>query len=93
MLNIINDLELRKAIKTARNRTEAYHQMQGRNISLKDTAFWGQISNYNLTSTQNVDTAMNKVFGFTKSASTFTWVLPSALNINADLKLRKNLKK
>lgn len=29
VLNMINDLQLRKAIKTARNRTEAYHQLQG----------------------------------------------------------------
>ena len=27
---MINDLELRKAIRAARNRTEAYHQLQGR---------------------------------------------------------------
>jgi hypothetical protein len=26
---MINDIELRKAIRTARNRTEAYHQLQG----------------------------------------------------------------
>jgi len=26
---MINDIKLRKAIKTARNRTEAYHQLQG----------------------------------------------------------------
>jgi hypothetical protein len=30
VLNMINDLELRKAIRAARNRTEAYHQLQGR---------------------------------------------------------------
>ena len=30
VLNMINDLELRKAIKAARNRTEAYHQLQGK---------------------------------------------------------------
>jgi TnpA family transposase len=29
VLNMINDLQLRKAIKAARNRTEAYHQLQG----------------------------------------------------------------
>lgn len=29
ILNMINDLKLRKAIKTARNRTESYHQLQG----------------------------------------------------------------
>ena len=29
MLNIIDNMELRKAIRTARNRTEAYHQLQG----------------------------------------------------------------
>lgn len=29
VLNMINDIELRKAIRTARNRTEAYHQLQG----------------------------------------------------------------
>ncbi len=29
VLNIINDIKLRKAIKAARNRTEAYHQLQG----------------------------------------------------------------
>jgi TnpA family transposase len=30
VLNMINDLALRKAIKAARNRTEAYHQLQGK---------------------------------------------------------------
>jgi TnpA family transposase len=29
VLNLIDDMELRKAIRTARNRTEAYHQLQG----------------------------------------------------------------
>lgn len=29
VLNMINDLELRKAIRAARNRTESYHQLQG----------------------------------------------------------------
>jgi len=28
VLNLINDMQLRKAIRTARNRTEAYHQLQ-----------------------------------------------------------------
>ena len=29
VLNLIDDMVLRKAIRTARNRTEAYHQLQG----------------------------------------------------------------
>jgi TnpA family transposase len=29
VLNMINDIKLRKAIRTARNRTESYHQLQG----------------------------------------------------------------
>ena len=29
VLNLINDMQLRKVIKTARNRTESYHQLQG----------------------------------------------------------------
>lgn len=29
VLNLIDDMELRKAIRSARNRTEAYHQLQG----------------------------------------------------------------
>ena len=29
VLNMIDNMELRKAIRTARNRTEAYHQLQG----------------------------------------------------------------
>ncbi len=29
MLNLIDSMTLRKAIRTARNRTEAYHQLQG----------------------------------------------------------------
>ncbi|WP_445375920.1 Tn3 family transposase [Photorhabdus tasmaniensis] len=31
VLNLIDDMQLRKAIRSARNRTEAYHQLQ-RNI-------------------------------------------------------------
>ena len=29
MLNLIDNMALRKALRTARNRTEAYHQLQG----------------------------------------------------------------
>ncbi len=29
VLNLIDDMQLRKAIRSARNRTEAYHQLQG----------------------------------------------------------------
>jgi TnpA family transposase len=29
VLNLINDIQLRKALRTARNRTESYHQLQG----------------------------------------------------------------
>ncbi|WP_253264812.1 Tn3 family transposase [Legionella longbeachae] len=29
VLNLIDNMALRKAIRTARNRTEAYHQLQG----------------------------------------------------------------
>ena len=29
MLKLIDDMQLRKAIRTARNRTESYHQLQG----------------------------------------------------------------
>ncbi|CAN5304315.1 hypothetical protein BH10PSE19_BH10PSE19_10450 [soil metagenome] len=29
VLNLIHDMQLRKALRTARNRTEAYHQLQG----------------------------------------------------------------
>ena len=28
-MNLIDDMSLRQAIRTARNRTEAYHQLQG----------------------------------------------------------------
>jgi hypothetical protein len=42
VLNIINDLELRKAIKTARNRTEAYHQMQGKIRKVYQGTFKGK---------------------------------------------------
>ena len=30
VLNLINNIKLRKALRTARNRTESYHQLQGR---------------------------------------------------------------
>ncbi|MBI3232692.1 MAG: TonB-dependent receptor, partial [Bacteroidetes bacterium] len=68
-----------------------FKQLKGRDVSLTDTVFWGQISKYNLTSTSHVDTAMGKVFTFTNQESSFSWVLPTALNINLDYKLRKNI--
>ena len=42
VLNMINDLALRKAIKAARNRTEAYHQLQGKMRKVYQGIFKGK---------------------------------------------------
>ncbi len=68
-----------------------YNKLKGRDQSLTDTVFWGSISKYNLTSTSHVDTSMGKIFTFTNQTNAFTWVLPTALNLNVDYKLRKNI--
>ncbi|WP_420865158.1 Tn3 family transposase [Photorhabdus aegyptia] len=34
VLNLIDDMALRKAIRSARNRTEAYHQLQSNQVSI-----------------------------------------------------------
>ena len=42
VLNMINDSKLRKAIRAARNRTEAYHQLQGRMRKVYQGIFKGK---------------------------------------------------
>ena len=42
VLNLIDDLQLRKAIRTARNRTEAYHQLQGNIRKIHTGVFKGK---------------------------------------------------
>ena len=42
VLNLINDLNLRKAVKSARNRTESYHQLQGKIRKVYDGIFKGK---------------------------------------------------
>lgn len=42
ILNLINDINLRKAIKSARNRTESYHQLQGIIRKVYDGIFKGK---------------------------------------------------
>ncbi len=42
VLNLINDMALRKSLRTARNRTESYHQLQGLFRKVYNGAFKGQ---------------------------------------------------
>ena len=42
VLNLIDDISLRKAIRTARNRTEAYHQLQGLIRKIYNSVFKGR---------------------------------------------------
>ncbi len=42
VLNLIDDMQLRKAIRTARNRTEAYHQLQGLIRKIYNNVFKGR---------------------------------------------------
>ncbi len=68
-----------------------YREMQGRDVSVKDTAFWGQLTKLKIRSTADVDTAVSNVFGYKDSTSSFKWGMPSSLNLNFDFMLREHV--
>ena len=64
ILKMIDDMELRKAIRTARNRTEAYHQLQKLIRNMFNGIFKGKrISNHSV-STQAVRLISNSVIAY-----------------------------
>ena len=64
VLNMINDIKLRKAIKTARNRTEAYHQLQGLIRKVYHGVFKGKRIIDNAVSAHAARLAANCVIGY-----------------------------
>ena len=68
VLNMINDLELRKAIRAARNRTEAYHQLQGRIRKVYQGIFKGKKITDNQASSHATRLLANCIIAY---ASTF----------------------
>lgn len=64
VLNMINDLELRKAIKAARNRTEAYHQLQGKIRKIYQGVFKGKKIIDNLVSSHAVRLLANCIIAY-----------------------------
>lgn len=67
VLNMINDLELRKAIKAARNRTEAYHQLQGRIRKVYQGIFKGKKIIDNLVSSHATRLLANCVIAYSST--------------------------
>lgn len=64
VLNMINDLELRKAIKAARNRTEAYHQLQGKIRKVYQGIFKGKKIIDNLISSHSIRLLANCIIAY-----------------------------
>jgi TnpA family transposase len=64
VLNLIDSMTLRKAIRTARNRTESYHQLQGRIRKIYSGVFKGKKITTNQTSAHAVRLVANCVIAF-----------------------------
>ena len=67
MLNLIDSMALRKAIRTARNRTESYHQLQGRIRKIYSGVFKGRKITTNQISAHAVRLVANCVIAFSAS--------------------------
>ena len=64
MLNLIDDMALRKAIRTARNRTEAYHQLQGLIRKIYSGVFKGKKVGNNQISAHAVRLVANCIIAY-----------------------------
>ncbi|MDQ5884450.1 MAG: hypothetical protein QG556_790, partial [Pseudomonadota bacterium] len=64
ILNLIDDMSLRKAIRTARNRTEAYHQLQGTIRKVYHGVFKGKKVVDNRISAHAVRLIANCIIGY-----------------------------
>ena len=67
VLNLIDSMALRKAIRTARNRTESYHQLQGRIRKIYSGVFKGRKITTNQISAHAVRLVANCVIAFSAS--------------------------
>jgi TnpA family transposase len=64
VLNLIDDMALRKAIRTARNRTEAYHQLQGLIRKIYRGVFKGKKIENNQISAHAVRLVANSIIAY-----------------------------
>lgn len=64
ILNMIDDMGLRKAIRTARNRTEAYHQLQGEIRKIYRGVFKGRKIANNRTSAHAIRIVANCIIAY-----------------------------
>jgi TnpA family transposase len=64
VLNLIDNMGLRKAIRTARNRTEAYHQLQGLIRKIYRGVFKGKKIEHNQVSAHAVRLVANSVIAY-----------------------------
>ena len=64
VLNLIDNMALRKAIRTARNRTEAYHQLQGLIRKIYRGVFKGKTIENNQISAHSVRLVANSIIAY-----------------------------
>lgn len=64
ILNLIDDMSFRKALRTARNRTEAYHQLQGMIRKVYRGIFKGKTVTDNRISAHAVRLLANSIIGY-----------------------------
>ncbi|MDZ4757506.1 MAG: OmpA family protein [Bacteroidota bacterium] len=75
-------------IKYSNPKWVKYHQLKPRSdIKINDTAYWGQLNNLKLRNSQDLDSALGKVFGFKDTATSFNWYMPGSININFDYRV------
>ncbi len=64
VLNLINDMQLRKAIRTARNRTESYHQLQSLIRKIYSNIFKGKKISNNRVSAHSARLVANCIVAY-----------------------------
>jgi len=64
VLNLINDMSLRQAIRKARNRTEAYHQLQSAIRKIYKGVFSGQRTSDNLVRAESCRLISNIIIAY-----------------------------
>lgn len=82
VLNLINDMSLRKAIRTARNRTEAYHQLQNLIRKIYYGIYKGKKIVDHKVSTQAVRLVTNVVIIYNATILNELYLKMMALNYN-----------
>ncbi len=66
-----------------------YHELEPRTNTkvITDTAYWGQLNHLHIGNSHDLDSNLNRVFGFKTDGHSFKWYMPGSININFDYRV------